>query len=128
MGGQDHFRHFERAARALWGVSVLIRHRWTGENFPGGSAPGLGWVRFWHYAPRRYTTCSRLADQKKTATELREASLRQKADVRFHRYGLGDWKCGTHKGDTTADRDNFESLLQRIADYVPAYLMLAQMW
>jgi len=66
-----------------------------------------------------------MADQKKTRRELLEAFVAQKPDDAFSRYGLA-MEC-MNTGDTTAAESNFRELLQRNADYVPAYLMFAQM-
>jgi Tfp pilus assembly protein PilF len=66
-----------------------------------------------------------MADQKKTRRELLEAFVVQKPDDAFSRYGLA-MEC-VNAGDTTAAESNFRELLRRNADYVPAYLMFAQM-
>src|SRR5947207_3438320 len=66
-----------------------------------------------------------MADQKKTRRELLETFVTQKPDDAFSRYGLA-MEC-VNTGDTAAAETNFRELLQRNADYVPAYLMFAQM-
>jgi predicted Zn-dependent protease len=66
-----------------------------------------------------------VADQKKTRRELLEAFVAQKPDDAFSRYGLA-MEC-VNTGDTSAAESHFRGLLQRNADYVPAYLMFAQM-
>ena len=66
-----------------------------------------------------------MSDQKKTRRELLEAFVAQKPDDAFSRYGLA-MEC-VNTGDTTAAESNFRQLLQRNSDYVPAYLMFAQM-
>jgi len=66
-----------------------------------------------------------MADQKKTRRELLESFVAQKPDDAFSRYGLA-MEC-MNTGDTAAAETNFRELLQRNADYVPAYLMFAQM-
>ena len=66
-----------------------------------------------------------MADQKKTRRELLEAFVAQKPDDAFSRYGLA-MEC-VNTGDTSAAERNFRELLQRNANYVPAYLMFAQM-
>jgi Tfp pilus assembly protein PilF len=66
-----------------------------------------------------------MSDQKKTRRELLEAFVAQKPDDAFSRYGLA-MEC-MNTGDTTAAEANFRELLQRNADYVPAYLMFARM-
>jgi thioredoxin-like negative regulator of GroEL len=66
-----------------------------------------------------------MADQKKTRRELLETFVAQKPDDAFSRYGLA-MEC-MNTGDSAAAETNFRELLQRNADYVPAYLMFAQM-
>jgi len=66
-----------------------------------------------------------MADQKKTRRELLETFVTQKPDDAFSRYGLA-MEC-VKTGDTAAAETNFRELLHRNADYVPAYLMFAQM-
>jgi Tfp pilus assembly protein PilF len=66
-----------------------------------------------------------MPDQKKTRRELLEAFVAQKPDDAFSRYGLA-MEC-VNTDDTTAAESNFRELLQRNADYVPAYLMFAQL-
>jgi Tfp pilus assembly protein PilF len=66
-----------------------------------------------------------MADQKKTRRALLETFVAQKPDDAFSRYGLA-MEC-MNTGDTTAAESNFRELLQRNAEYVPAYLMFAQM-
>jgi cytochrome c-type biogenesis protein CcmH/NrfG len=66
-----------------------------------------------------------MADQKKTRRELLETFVAQKPDDAFSRYGLA-MEC-MNTGDTAAAEATFRELLQRNADYVPAYLMFAQM-
>ena len=66
-----------------------------------------------------------MTDQKKTRRELLESFVAQKPDDAFSRYGLA-MEC-LNSGDSAAAEANFRELLQRNADYVPAYLMFAQM-
>ena len=66
-----------------------------------------------------------MADQKKTRRELLESFVAQKPDDAFSRYGLA-MEC-MNAGDTAAAEVNFRELLRRNAEYVPAYLMFAQM-
>jgi Tfp pilus assembly protein PilF len=66
-----------------------------------------------------------MADQKKTRRELLESFVAQKPDDAFSRYGLA-MEC-MNTGDTAAAEVNFRELLRRNAEYVPAYLMFAQM-
>ncbi len=66
-----------------------------------------------------------MADQQKTRRELLETFVAQKPDDAFSRYGLA-MEC-MNRGDTAAAEGNFRELLQRNADYVPAYLMFAQL-
>ncbi len=64
-------------------------------------------------------------DQKKTRRKLLESLVAEKPDDAFSRYGLA-MECA-NSGDASAAEANFRELLQRNADYVPAYLMFAQM-
>jgi Tfp pilus assembly protein PilF len=66
-----------------------------------------------------------MPDQKKTRRQLLESFVAQKPDDAFSRYGLA-MEC-VNSGDTTAAEANFRELLQRNSDYVPAYLMFAQL-
>jgi len=66
-----------------------------------------------------------MTGQKKTRRELLESFVAQKPDDAFSRYGLA-MEC-VNTGDSAAAEANFRELLQRNADYVPAYLMFAQM-
>ena len=96
----------------------------TGETFLRfGMCPRLGAILVFCAQPLYYLLT--MADQKKTRRELLEAFVVQKPDDAFSRYGLA-MEC-VNTGDTTAAESNFRELLQRNADYVPAYLMFAQM-
>ena len=66
-----------------------------------------------------------MTDQKKTRRELLETFVAQKPDDAFSRYGLA-MEC-MNSGDASAAESNFRELLHRNAEYVPAYLMFAQM-
>jgi Tfp pilus assembly protein PilF len=85
--------------------------------------PRLGAIWVFCVQPLYYLLV--MADQKKTRRELLEAFVAQKPDDAFSRYGLA-MEC-VNTGDTSAAERNFQELLQRNADYVPAYLMFAQM-
>jgi thioredoxin-like negative regulator of GroEL len=63
--------------------------------------------------------------QKKTRREILEEFLDQKPGDAFSRYGLA-MEC-MNNGDTAAADRQFRALLERSPDYVPAYLMYAQM-
>jgi thioredoxin-like negative regulator of GroEL len=63
--------------------------------------------------------------QKKSRREILEEFVEKKPDDAFSRYGLA-MEC-MNKGDTTAADRQFRALLQHNPDYVPAYLMYAQM-
>ena len=54
-----------------------------------------------------------------------EAFVAQKPDDAFSRYGLA-MEC-MNNGDPQSADEHFRALLQRNQDYVPAYLMYAQM-
>jgi len=64
-------------------------------------------------------------EPKKTRRQLLEEFVAKKPDDAFSRYGLA-MEC-MNTGDTPAASDHFHALIERNADYVPAYLMYAQM-
>ena len=66
-----------------------------------------------------------MTEQKKTRRQMLEAFVANKPDDAFSRYGLA-MEC-MNSGDTAAADQQFRELLNRNADYVPAYLMYAQM-
>jgi thioredoxin-like negative regulator of GroEL len=66
-----------------------------------------------------------MSEQKKTRRQMLEEFVAKKPDDPFSRYGLA-MEC-MNGGDTGAADGHFRELLQRNADYVPAYLMYAQM-
>jgi thioredoxin-like negative regulator of GroEL len=65
-----------------------------------------------------------MTDQKKTRRQMLEEFVAKKPDDAFSRYGLA-MEC-MNSGDPAAADANFRALLERNADYVPAYLMYAQ--
>ena len=65
-----------------------------------------------------------MTEQKKTRRQMLEEFVVKKPDDAFSRYGLA-MEC-MNNGDPAAADENFRALLQRNADYVPAYLMYAQ--
>jgi Tfp pilus assembly protein PilF len=66
-----------------------------------------------------------VTEQKKTRRQMLEEFLSKKPDDAFSRYGLA-MEC-MNAGDATAANEHFRALLLRNADYVPAYLMYAQL-
>jgi Tfp pilus assembly protein PilF len=66
-----------------------------------------------------------MSDQKKSRRQMLEAFVAEKPDEAFSRYGLA-MEC-MNTGDIPAAESHFRELLKRHADYVPAYLMFAQM-
>jgi thioredoxin-like negative regulator of GroEL len=62
---------------------------------------------------------------KKTRRQMLEDFVANKPEDAFSRYGLA-MEC-MNSGDTAAANEHFRALLQYNADYVPAYLMYAQM-
>ena len=66
-----------------------------------------------------------MTEQKKTRRQLLEAFVAEKPDDSFSRYGLA-LECMNH-GDPVAADTQFREVLNRNADYVPAYLMYAQL-
>jgi thioredoxin-like negative regulator of GroEL len=66
-----------------------------------------------------------MSEQKKTRRQVLEEFVAKKPDDAFSRYGLA-MEC-VNGGDSAAANEHFRALLERNADYVPAYLMYAQM-
>jgi len=66
-----------------------------------------------------------MSELKKTRRQMLEEFVTKKPDDAFSRYGLA-MEC-MNGGDTGAADGHFRELLSRNADYVPAYLMYAQM-
>ncbi|MGC1482498.1 MAG: hypothetical protein WA789_01785 [Candidatus Acidiferrum sp.] len=65
-----------------------------------------------------------MPDQKKTRRQLLEEFVAQKPDDAFSRYGLA-MEC-MNSGDPAAADIHFRALVERNADYIPAYLMYGQ--
>src|SRR5438128_1725748 len=72
---------------------------------------------------RRYNPS--MSEQKKSRREMLEEIVAKKPDDAFSRYGLA-MEC-MNGGDAAAADTHFRALLERNAEYVPAYLMYAQM-
>jgi len=66
-----------------------------------------------------------MTEPKKTRRQMLEEFLAKKPDDPFSRYGLA-MEC-MNTGDAPAADEHFRALLTRNADYIPAYLMYAQM-
>jgi predicted Zn-dependent protease len=66
-----------------------------------------------------------MTEQKKSRRQTLEEFVAKKPDDAFARYGLA-MEC-VNSGDRTAADQHFRELLNRNADYVPAYLMYAQL-
>jgi predicted Zn-dependent protease len=66
-----------------------------------------------------------MSDQKKTRRKMLEEFVANKPDDAFSRYGLA-MEC-MNSGDPAAADTHFRALLERHADYVPAYLMYGQL-
>lgn len=66
-----------------------------------------------------------MSEQSKSRRQMLEEFVAQKPEDAFGRYGLA-MECMT-SGDPAAAETNFQALLARHTDYVPAYLMYAQM-
>ncbi len=66
-----------------------------------------------------------MTDQKKTRRQMLEEFVSKKPDDAFSRYGLA-MEC-MNSGDTAAADAHFRALLERNADYIPAYLMYGQL-
>src|ERR1700704_3262147 len=65
-----------------------------------------------------------MTEQKKTRRQMLEEFVAKKPDDAFTRYGLA-MEC-VNSGDSAGADTHFRELLQRNAEYVPAYLMYAQ--
>ena len=65
-----------------------------------------------------------MTEQKKTRRQMLEEFVANKPDDAFSRYGLA-MEC-MNSGDPAAADTHFRALLERSADYIPAYLMYAQ--
>ena len=66
-----------------------------------------------------------MTDQKKTRRQMLEAFVAKKPDDAFSRYGLA-MEC-INSGDPRAADFHFRVLVERNADYIPAYLMYGQL-
>jgi thioredoxin-like negative regulator of GroEL len=66
-----------------------------------------------------------MSEQKKSRRQMLEEFVARKPSDAFSRYGLAV-EC-MNSGDPTAADEHFRALLQSNADYVPAYLMYAQL-
>ena len=66
-----------------------------------------------------------MPDQKKTRRQMLEEFVSKKPDDAFSRYGLA-MEC-MNTGDPAAADTYFRALLASHADYIPAYLMYAQL-
>lgn len=66
-----------------------------------------------------------MAEQKKTRREMLEEFVAKRPEDAFSRYGLA-MEC-MNGGDTAAADMHFRALIERNADYVPAYLMYGQL-
>lgn len=66
-----------------------------------------------------------MTGQKKTRRQMLEDFVAEKPDDAFFRYGLA-MEC-MNSGDPSAADAHFRALLERNADYVPAYLMYGQL-
>jgi len=66
-----------------------------------------------------------MTDQKKTRRQLLEEFVAKKPDDAFSRYGLA-MEC-MNSGDPAAADTHFRALLDRNANYIPAYLMYPQL-
>lgn len=66
-----------------------------------------------------------MSEQKKSRRQTLEEFVASKPGDPFSRYGLA-MEC-MNNGDPAAADEHFRALLQNNADYVPAYLMYAQL-
>ena len=65
-----------------------------------------------------------MTEPKKTRRQMLEEFVAKKPDDAFSRYGLA-MEC-MNSGDPAAADTHFRALLERNADYIPAYLMYGQ--
>ena len=66
-----------------------------------------------------------MSEQKKSRRQMLEEFVARKPDDAFSRYGLA-LEC-MNSGDASAADQHFRALLDHNGEYVPAYLMYAQM-
>ena len=66
-----------------------------------------------------------MTEQKKTRRQMLEEFVARKPQDAFSRYGLA-MEC-MNTGDSSGAAEHFRALLEQNADYVPAYLMYAQL-
>jgi thioredoxin-like negative regulator of GroEL len=66
-----------------------------------------------------------MSEQKKSRRQMLEEFVAKKPDDAFSRYGLA-MEC-MNSGDPQSADQHFRALLQHNQEYVPAYLMYAQM-
>jgi thioredoxin-like negative regulator of GroEL len=66
-----------------------------------------------------------MPEQNKTRRQMLEEFLAKNPDDAFSRYGLA-LEC-MNSGDLAAADTHFRALLERHADYIPAYLMYGQL-
>ena len=66
-----------------------------------------------------------MTEQKKSRRQMLEEFIAKKPDDAFSRYGLA-LEC-SNTGDTAAADTHFRTLTDQFPDYIPAYLMYAQM-
>jgi thioredoxin-like negative regulator of GroEL len=66
-----------------------------------------------------------MSEQKKSRRQMLEEFVARQPDDAFSRYGLA-MEC-MNSGDPRSADEHFRALLQRNGEYVPAYLMYAQL-
>ncbi|HXE35005.1 MAG TPA: hypothetical protein VN087_13905 [Verrucomicrobiae bacterium] len=66
-----------------------------------------------------------MTEPKKTRRQMLEEFVAKKPDDAFSRYGLA-MEC-MNSGDPAAADGHFRALIERNADYIPAYLMYGQL-
>jgi cytochrome c-type biogenesis protein CcmH/NrfG len=66
-----------------------------------------------------------MTEQKKSRRQMLEEFVAKKPDDAFSRYGLA-MEC-MNSGDPAAADGHFRALIERSADYIPAYLMYGQL-
>jgi hypothetical protein len=83
------------------------------------------WPELGRRCAEPYNTKAAMNEQKKTRRQMLEEFVDKKPDDAFSRYGLA-MEC-VNGGDPAAGEMHFRALIENNPDYVPAYLMFAQM-
>src|SRR6266571_212674 len=102
---------------SVWGSCLLSFLRFIETPGSGAILDAAGATRIIRDDP--------MAEQKKTRRQTLEEFVAKKPDDAFSRYGLA-LEC-MNNGDPASASFHFRALLERNADYIPAYLMYGQL-